>query len=352
MRAACLRLNGTLLSKTPTFIGCGDGATNRSLEYIPGSFIRGAFGIAMIRAFCVKPDRVNNHDSCEAKNGCPYFQLFSEDCKASNIIFRYAYPEHVGCPKDGAYYPLLSNGSTSNSRRMYVCSGCGHVTSNPISLMKMSADGLIRESGRFVEVIPPETPFRLDVILALKVEYCVDFVAEVLTRALLKDGVGRWKSFGFGRFTAKINVEEITIDNVEERAGEIDGSKLVVRLLSPTIVDGAGFLKPSVLLEAARRAYSRILHRGKPRLPEVRLKRKVFRVEKHGGWSLKNGGPRQVLTAISAGSLFEFECDVFSSEFALALASLECYALGAYKPHGCGQVVIEKGYKAFEENCS
>lgn len=364
LRVACLRLSGKLVSKTPAFIGGGNGgAVWRSLEYIPGSFIRGAFGVALIKAFCVKPERVNNHENCEARDGCPYFQLFSEDYKSSNIIFRYGYPEHVGCPKGGVYHPLLRDfcgheqndsvedfkglGSLNswNPCRTYICWGCGHVASNPINLMRMEADGLVGETAAskecsFIEVIPPETPFRLDIVLALKVESCVDFVLHFLADALL-NGVGRWKRMGFGRFAAKMKAEEIAIDDVKGRAEEIDSRKFAVRLLSPMAMGEERLLTPSVLLEAARRGYSRVFHMGKPVLPPVRLVHKNFLFEKHGGWSLKTERRRRIEPALSAGSVFQFECDENSRELALALAALEYYAVGAYKPHGCGQVVIE-----------
>ncbi|KPV64094.1 MAG: hypothetical protein AOA66_0408 [Candidatus Bathyarchaeota archaeon BA2] len=50
----------------------------------------------------------------------------------------------------------------------------------------------------------------------------------------------------------------------------------------------------------------------------------------------------RVEPAISPGSVFQFRSAKHDETLASALAALELYAIGSYKPHGCGQVVIEK----------
>ena len=100
-------------------------------------------------------------------------------------------------------------------------------------------------------------------------------------------------------------------------------------------------LKPESLLEAARRAYTWVFHKGKPKLPMLTLEGKRVSVEMFSGWSLKTGKRRRIEPAVSAGSVFQFKSEENSEELALALAALEYYAVGAYKPHGCGQILVE-----------
>lgn len=76
----------------------------RTRNYIPGSVIRGAVGISLIKAMCIKTKYVDNHDECPAKEGCPYYQLFEEK-KSTTMIFRNAYPKHNGCVNKGTYLP-------------------------------------------------------------------------------------------------------------------------------------------------------------------------------------------------------------------------------------------------------
>ena len=100
-------------------------------------------------------------------------------------------------------------------------------------------------------------------------------------------------------------------------------------------------LEPSELLEGARRAYAWIFHEGKPKLPSVEPDGRRVSVERYSGWSLKEQRRRRIEAAISPGSVFQFKGDGEDETLALALAALEFYSIGAYKPHGCGQVVIE-----------
>lgn len=371
MKTAGIRLSGTMISQTPTFIGDGRRQTvERTMDYVPGSFIRGAFGIALIRTMCIKTEYVDEHQSCQARDGCPYFQLFRGDHKSSNIIFRNAYPEHVGCADKGIYLQspktLYHCDSLCGERfdsyetncncpkcfrplepyEGYVCTGCQHATKSPIKSMRMEMSSLIHESGGFgrqrsIEVIPPGTQFNLDIILASKAEPYVDLLPHILGEALSNYGIGRWKRMGFGRFVAKIMMREITKKMIEERAEEIDTTSFRIRLISPMILGEGELLNPSSLLESARRAYSRYFHEGKPNLPQVKLVEKRFSFRAYSGWSLKAQRRRRLMTAISEGSVFHFESDADDGNLALSLAALEYYAIGDYKPHGCGQIRVE-----------
>lgn len=345
MYFACIKLKGSIISTTPTFIG---GVGGNTLKYIPGSFIRGAFGIYTMRKFCIKRKPWLNHKSCEAKDGCPYIELFRGSYKSSNIIFRYAYPEHVGCKNRGVYIPFRKsclNGKTA-SETLFICSGCRQITRTPIKLAKINVDYFLPQrfptDRKNVEFIAPGTRFSLEVILPPRMQPYINYIQNILAETLIKKGIGKWKSFGFGRFVAKIEVQMVKVEDVEKRAEDLDLSEFAVKLVSPTILGGR-LLETSTLLEGARRAYTWVLHRGKPILPEIDLSGKSYTIEEYGGWSLKLGRPRRVEEAISAGSIFNFKCDSpEKTELALALAALEHYAIGKRKPHGCGQILIEE----------
>ena len=134
-------------------------------------------------------------------------------------------------------------------------------------------------------------------------------------------------------------MREVTTDELAERAEEIDTRHFLVRVLSPMCLDGR-LLEPKTLLENARRAYTWMFHKGKPELPDVVAGAKRVSFETYGGWSLKEERVRRAV-AVSPGSVFEYKCDKRDEPLALALTALEYYAVGAYKPHGCGQVVVE-----------
>jgi len=352
VEGACVRIHGRLTAKTPTFIGSGCRRINRSLQHIPGSVLRGSIGISLIKNFCINSRFVDNHAECKARDGCPYFEIFHRNNKGSSVIFRYAYPEHLGCKGGGVFLPEIrcvnSLGKPNiRTEKNFVCSSCGYATLNPLNLMKMEVEDFIDKNDPtaemgFIEAIPPGSTFRLDIILEVGEKHYADLILSTLNWTLLKAGIGRWKNMGFGRFTVNAKAEIINLDDILRRAEDIDTANFSVKLISPMIISGGGPLTPSLLLESARRAYSKFLHHGKPSLPEVKLSRKILGVEKSGGWSLKSEKSRPVRKAVSAGSIFWFEGEKRSCELASALAALEYYAIGSFKPHGYGQIAIGK----------
>jgi hypothetical protein len=348
VEGACVRIRGHLIAETPTFIGSGRSQINRSLQHIPGSALRGSVGISLIKNFCINSRFIDNHAECKARGGCPYFEIFHRNNKGSSIIFRYAYPEHLGCKNGGVFLPAIRCVNPSGKLRaekIFVCSSCGYMTSNPINLMRVEDFlGESDQSGEkgLVEAIPTGSIFRLDIILEAREKHYADLILSTLKSTLLKTGIGRWKNMGFGRFTVNAKAEIINLDDILLRAEKIDTANFSIKLISPMIISG-DFLTPSLLLESARRAYSKFLHRGKPLLPEVKLSRKILSIEKCGGWSMKNEKPRPLRRAISAGSTFWFKSEKRSFELASALAALEYHAIGSFKPHGYGQVAIMNG---------
>lgn len=345
MPLACIKLKGSIISTTPVFIGAAAGAD--TLQFIPGSAVRGAFGLYTIKRFCIRKRPEKNHRNCEARNGCPYFELFRGDFKAANIIFRYAYPEHVGCKNKGVYIPFRSTCSMEENLfdKLFICSGCGHITNSPVKPEKINIRDLMPHqtapvNNECVDFISSGTRFALEVIMPSKMQPYAEDVKNILSETFLKMGVGRWKILGFGRFVAKMEVQKVEVEHVEKRAEQICPTEFAVSFVSPAILNG-NLLSPSVLLESARRAYTRVFHGGKPILPQIYLSNSEYSLEDFGGWSLKYGRPCRVEKATSAGSIFHFKsANSRKWELALALAALEYYALGKYKPHGCGQVLI------------
>ena len=387
MGVFCYRLTGVLRAVTPLHIGSGvkTGVIKRCRSYIPGSVLRGAVGTALIKAVCRREKPLVNHEDCEYFDECVYAQLFGEESeKSSKIFFRYAYPLHLEC--SGVFRPAsrtLFRCRNPQCRKVFDvfvppdkcdvcgqsvkpfygfrCEGCGELERVPVRVSRVTLTAVDRDRGsaaqvgeaeavgeeaagtlHTLEVIDRGSRFGFEIVVHGGFGDAVGLLRSVLERALPDEGVGGAKSRGLGKVAVEdVKVEAVDTAVLEKRAEEIDVRRFRVRLVSPLILDGKA-LDSSSLLEAVRRAYAWAFREGKPSLPEV--KRKLWAVdgELFSGWSLKAGRRRRIESAVSAGSVFEFECDVDSQELALGLAALEYYAVGAYKPHGCGQILVEK----------
>jgi hypothetical protein len=193
-----------------------------------------------------------------------------------------------------------------------------------------------------LELINPGSRFHIEVIVAGNLESEARVLKSLMERALPDEGIGGSKSRGLGKLAIEeLKLEAISTLDLERRADTIDTKRFRIRLASPLILEEKT-LDSSSLLEAARRAYSWAFHEGKPSLPMVELKYWAVTGELFSGWRLKENRRRGPEAATAAGSVFQFECGEESEELALALAALEYYAVGAYKPHGCGQILVEK----------
>jgi CRISPR/Cas system CSM-associated protein Csm3 (group 7 of RAMP superfamily) len=202
-----------------------------------------------------------------------------------------------------------------------------------------------------IEVIERGTKFALDIILASSCYPLIDKLMSLLIRGLEDEGIGGSKSRGYGNvFVKDPKVEEITSEAIEKRSESIMKSSRMfsVHLLSPLVLDNTKRnVEPATVLEGARRAYSWCFKEGKPSLPEIVKLNQIFSYDVFGGWTLKEERRRRPAVSISSGSVFSFEPASGQEEEATqtqmlrkALAALEYYAIGGYKPHGYGQIKI------------
>ncbi len=378
MAVFCYRLRGVLRVVTALHIGSGarTGVIKHCRPFIPGAVFRGAIGTAIMKSVCKLDEPLANHESCEHFTECLYAQLFGEEFgKKSNIYFRFAYPMHLKCDKpflpapktlarcqnpqcrkefDVLVSPFECDACSGSVKPFdgFKCEGCGLLERQPVTISRITLTAVDRGkvsaaqvagAGTLhtLEIIPKGAKFAFDVIVDGDFGRAVDVVKAALVKALPDEGIGGSKSRGLGKVEVEdLRVEELDDDVVRRCAEEIDTRRFSVRLVSPMVLEGET-LEPTSLLEAARRAYTWVFHEGKPKLPEVRLEGKRVGVEMFSGWSLKTGRRRRMEPAVSAGSVFQFRCDENSRELALAFAALEYHAVGTYKPHGCGQVVVE-----------
>jgi CRISPR/Cas system CSM-associated protein Csm3 (group 7 of RAMP superfamily) len=383
MGAACYKLTGELVAVSPLHVGSGGrvGIVKQGLPFIPGSFIRGAVGAAIVKLVCKLERPLKRHEECKHFEECAYTDIFSEETgKSSRAFFRYAYPLHLAC-EGGVYLPVpktyfvcknpqckklfdtLSPPTTCDrcpgslkQDAGFVCSACGDRTEVPVQMGRVALTAVDRVRGsaavlptegepagtlHALDVIGAGSRFRLEVVVSSKASEHLELLEDTLREALPEEGIGGSKSRGLGKVVVEnLRVEEVKTEDLERRAKDIDASRFTVELISPTILEAGKPLDATALLGAARRAYSWCFKQGEPELPEVKLVGKRFSFDGYSGWSLKEDRRRRVETAISPGSVFQFESAESDPVLGLALASLELHAVGGYKPHGCGQIRI------------
>lgn len=382
MGALCYKITGVLSAVTALHVGSGQriGVIKRSVGYVPGSMLRGAVGTSLIKSVCKLNRPLVRHEDCKYFDDCTYVSLFGEEFgKASKVFFRYAYPLHLKC--GGVYIPAsktLYICKNPQCRKTYdsvfppkncecgedielfygfQCNRCGEVSEHPVAISKITSTALDRSTvsgakvgkGKEVfgtlhttEVIRRGSKFAVEVIVSRDVGAHVDVLKAVLERGIEDEGIGGGKSRGLGKVEVKgLKVEEVAEDDLFKRADEISLRCFSVRFVSPMLLDGR-MLDDKSLLEGCRRSYTWLFHEGKPSLAAVDLKLSRVESEPFCGWSLKTQKRRRIEPAMSAGSIFQFESREEDRSLALSLAALEFHAIGSYKPHGCGQVVVEK----------
>jgi len=384
MTVFCYRIRGVLKASTPLHVGSirRVGVIKKTYPFIPGSFLRGAVGVSLMRLVCKLEKPLVNHEECRYFDECVYARLFGEEHgKTSKAFFRFSYPSHLGC--GGVFQPAPKNlyicqnpqcrktytsfippercevpncGGSLKPYRGYVCSECGALNPTPVRISRLTLTAVDRgkasaaqvvsggeKAGTLhtIEVIARGSRFQFEVTVHPDMAEAVSMVSNVLRRMLPDEGIGGSKSRGLGKVEVEdLTVEPLDTEALEKRGDEIDVRDFRVRLLSPMILKGRS-LEPRTLLEGVRRAYSWAFHEGKPKLPEVRLVHTATAREMYSGWSLKLQRRRRLTPSLSAGSIFRFEAEEYNRELALGLAALEHYALGDYKPHGFGQVRVE-----------
>jgi CRISPR/Cas system CSM-associated protein Csm3 (group 7 of RAMP superfamily) len=386
MAVFCYKISGVLRALTPLHIGSGarTGVIKHCYPHIPGSVLRGAVGVALMKSVCKLDAPLVEHEKCKYLDDCLYAQIFGEEYgKSSKAFFRYAYPLHLKCggvfrpvaktlhkcsnPQCGRIYDAFvapaecescKEHGTVKPIRGFRCDSCGDFERVPVRISRITLTAIDRSlcsAAQFptqtptgekagtihtLEVIQPGSLFVFEIIVHKDFADALGILRNILERALPDEGIGGSKSRGLGKVSIEnLRTEGVDTSTIEKRASNIDVKKFRVRLLSPMILDSK-YLDGSSLLEGARRAYSWAFHEGKPPLPEVELVNYALDDEVYSGWSLKSERRRDLKTAISAGSIFEFTSKSEKRELALGLSALEYYAVGAYKPHGCGQVAI------------
>lgn len=383
MGASCYLISATLTATTPLHLGSGrrTGIIKHTYSYIPGSMLRGSMGTLLLKTTCKLDRPVVNHEECKYFEECLYANLFGEEFgKASRIFFRYAYPLHLKC--GGVYRPapktlyICKNrqckkvydklvppevcdacGGAVKAYSGFMCDRCGELENYPLSFSRVTLTALDREKVSAAQIIGTEevsgtlhtlelvdsgSRFALEIVVHGDDKEDLGLIKAALERGVPDEGIGGGKSRGLGKIKVEnLQVSEITLKDVEKRAKEINTRNFAVKLLSPMLLDGK-LLEPQTLLEGARRAYTWIFHEEKPSLPSIQLLDKRISIETFSGWSLKKQMRRRIEAAISPGSIFQFRSDGEDETLALALAALEFYAIGAYKPHGCGQVIMEE----------
>jgi CRISPR/Cas system CSM-associated protein Csm3 (group 7 of RAMP superfamily) len=345
--------------------------------------IRGATGIALIKIVCAKPEYVDKHEECSIKEECPYFQLYQgEGNKASNVIFRNAYPRHQGCANKGTYIPapktlFVCREPTCEKRYNtyhpppkctkcgkdikpfdgFICTSCQHITPFPTDTQRITRIAINRmyNSAAMIQpvlgeeaygtlhtkdVIPRDVNFALQIIVHPKAEPHIKTLIDVLEKALPDEGIGGSKSRGLGKVSVKIEkIEKIGVEDLDKRAKQITSEDFSLRLISDAVLENP-ILSPETLLAAARRAYTWAYHAGAPALPDLQFKEQRIATGTFSGWSLKGNKGRDIEPTVAAGSVFHYTSRG-SQQLAQSLAALEYLAIGKWKPLGLGQVKIE-----------
>lgn len=383
MTVSYLKLSGVITAEEPLHIGSGrrTGVIKHSYPYIPGSFLRGAWGTLLVKSVCKYEKPPMDHSDCEHAEGCLYMKLFNEERqRSSGIFFRYAYPLHLKCggvyrpaPKTlyecensqcGKTFDVLNPPDEHDTCRGklkpytgFICDVCGERARKPIILERVTSTaidstlssaamvdvaGSEKKAGTLhtLEAIPRGSKFHLEAVIHEKMTDDAEAIKAIFVRGLPDEGIGGSRSRGYGKISVNdVRIEAVDVKAVEKRAEGINPSRFSVRVMSPLLLGDV--LKPRSLLEGARRAYSWVYREGKPALPELYLEASRLELEPHSGWSNKTGMRRRLEQALSPGSLFQFRCEDPPGLLTKALAALEVYPLGDYKPHGCGQLSIE-----------
>jgi CRISPR/Cas system CSM-associated protein Csm3 (group 7 of RAMP superfamily) len=373
-----LLLEATGKLETPLHIGDGRsvGITRYTRTFIPGSVIRGCVGLLLKKTSCELKEGERHKEGEE----CLYHQLIEdEDGGQANAFFRYAYPIHIGC--GGIFYPtsmalsICRNpqcnyvidsfsppiecpqcGRSLRPAPRYRCSKCQRLIDTPVrtygttmtsidrrqntAAFVVDSDGQRRGTPHSLELIERGSQFKIQVLLSPEAERHASILGKIIEEALADEGIGASKSRGLGKVAVRdLTVTKICPEDIEKRGKELEKDGVTLSLLTPAVVEENEPLRIETILEAARRAYTQTFRLGKPALREPRLAEQRSRFTMHGGWSLKENRKRRTYPALMQGSALLLSG--VDEQLNLALASLErTYAIGGFKTHGCGQVLL------------
>ena len=251
----CYVVSGDLVCETPLHIGYGrrTGFIRHTLPYIPGSFLRGALGILMVRTVCRRPEGpLKDHSECEFSRECMYARLFGEHekNKASRVVFRFAYPVHEGCggrflpapmtlrlcEECGRFYEGFDVyrceecGKPLKPFRGFVCEKCGERVRRPVKTSRVVSTAIDRrthaaakipyvvegevleEAGTLhaMDVIERGSVFRFEALIDGVCEDLVDGFMELVEKGLPDEGIGGSASRGVGKvYVRGLNVREV-----------------------------------------------------------------------------------------------------------------------------------------------
>jgi hypothetical protein len=346
--------------------------------------LRGVFGVALIKLVCQNPSGPSkDHAKCRYAKRCAYARLYGEEDwqESSNILFRFSYPLHecggvlrqaprnymecescgfVGEPEAGEFKCRRCGSFKLKPYVGYICSRCGYASRMPLKVRRIVGTAVNRSSNSAAQILVPElgekygtlhsfevvergSKFHFELIIDGEVGDLLDLCINVLEKALPEEGLGGERTRGFGHVHVKVNgVKPVDREELEKKAEEIDLRRFRVICVSPMILRDslADGLKPSTLLESARKAYTWAFREGLPSLPEPKLVDKRVAIEGWSNWSLKEDRRNPILPAFSAGSLFEYSCETEDEKLRLSLATLEYKAVGGWKPKGFGQIAV------------
>ncbi|PCN50256.1 hypothetical protein B6U99_05395, partial [Candidatus Geothermarchaeota archaeon ex4572_27] len=322
MTAVCYVIEGEITCRSPLHIGSGErlGVVKRTRRYIPGSVLRGTFGLALLKLVCdnsAQPAKC--YEGCARVKECPYPRLFG--LKPPRAIFRFAYPL---CECGGVLRPAPMDlyecdrghiratldvrptctecGSPMRRLEGYYCESCGKAIREPVSILRLTRTAIDRSRLAHSEVIheefglrlPPAgtlhsleaigegSRFKLEVLMDAECSDLCKTVIYVLERGVPDEGLGGDRSVGLGDVEVRVReVKSVSEGELYRRASRL-GYDFKLRLLSPAI---AG-LEPSTILEAARKAYTWAYGGGTPRLPSVKLGSLRTLTEAWSRWSL------------------------------------------------------------------
>jgi len=376
------KISAVLEAVTPIHIGAlkQAGYPKPTLEFIPGSAIRGAFKNALTRTVCKLDQPLVDHSKCPHFSTCEYSQLFGNPNKSAPLIFRFSYPKHFQC--DGTLLPAPRTlwQCTRQAKHTFrsfdspeSCCECGEkmkpfvgfqcsrcpftvphinkvtLTGCPLDRQSQSAaKGLLHT----IEAIAAGTQFALEIIASLgNIEFLTaESLTTFLGRMLPDEGIGRGKTRGLGKVNVKeIQMTHITADCLKQQAEKVDSSSFTVRLISPLIIptgeNESVIIKAetlqSIVREAARSAHAKFFNAGKPKLPEIILETIRGEVEMVGGWNLEQNRRTIIYPALCAGSVLKFHSEN-SKVLTESLTALQYTAVGNFKTLGYGQILLEK----------
>ncbi len=386
--------------KSPLHIGVGRvfrGILSESMEYIPATAVRGAFGREVFREHCKRKECTPD---CVERGSCPYDLAFSEygdeagfystpllpacesslehetmitpsyvvecklqakNCRLSSfhkeILDKRSFNVDYKCKYCKSPYVERAGGVVCSTCKKLVSSKMTQITSTKIS----ESSGAAEEAQLFVKDYIAEGQALKGYILATKHPDPIEYLAEA--GAMEKKGstytwdtrLGGAKSRGYGR--VHFTMREISLSSyLEERARRIKDSMqdevLLATCTTPlftlTLEHGVFTSKPMIEAKELRRHLARALASA---TGENLAGLKLSVIAASGdpcytsGWSSKTSLRRPYIMAAAPGSTFLLKLENVTQEALKALALLELIGYSSpqfYSKLGYGKLICYK----------